>query len=56
MVSVTVNGPTARSGPALLTARDQVNGAPATGDPLCDFTIRTSAESMCVEALPGWLP
>jgi hypothetical protein len=43
-------------GAALLTASDQVKVAPATGDPLCDFTIRTSAESMRVTALPGRLP
>ena len=56
IVSVTVNGPTAVSGPALDTVRLQRKAAPATGAPVCDLTMRTSAESMRVDAVAGLSP
>ena len=51
IASETENGPTAVSGPRLRTLSVQSKEAPATGDPLCDLMIRTSAESTRVDAV-----
>src|SRR5262245_1810804 len=52
-VSVTLNGPTAVSGPSLETVTVQEKSSPATASPVCVFSTSTSAASMCATASSG---